>query len=120
MLTTFLDKVDGVRCCYQWLKSRNVDWLCQDIERLFSDRNSEEAITLSTIHRAKGLENDRVFILYPEKLPLTWKNQKRHELDQEYNVAFVAYSRAKKTLVMVRESDKATTVARVTDEDDWF
>jgi len=109
ILTAFLDKVDGVRYCYQWFKSRTIDWLCQDIDRLFSDRNSEDCVILSTIHRSKGLENDTVFILYPEKLPLTWKNQKPSELDQEYNICFVAHTRAKKTLFMVRQCDKPSS-----------
>lgn len=123
ILTAFLDKIDGVRYCYEWFKSRTVDWLCQDIDRLFSDRNSEECVILSTIHRAKGLENDTVFILYPEKLPLTWKKQKPHELEQEYNIAFVAHTRAKKTLVMVRQSEKPSfSVSRfeIGESDDDF
>lgn len=123
IVTAFLDKVDGVRYCYQWFGSKTVDWLCQDIDRLFSDRNSEDCVILSTIHRAKGLENDTVFILYPEKLPLTWKNQKPHELEQEYNIAFVAHTRAKKTLFMVSQSEKpSTSVSRyeIAEEDIEF
>jgi DNA helicase II / ATP-dependent DNA helicase PcrA len=37
----------------------------KEIERLFND--DEPDIILSTVHKAKGLENDRIFVLYPEK-----------------------------------------------------
>ena len=59
---------------------------------------SEDAIKISTIHRAKGLENDRVFILEYDKLPpprdLEWENI------QERNLHYVAVTRPKEELYL--------------------
>jgi DNA helicase II / ATP-dependent DNA helicase PcrA len=67
------------------------------INSIFSD-NSTEGIILSSCHKSKGLENDRVFIIHPEKLPLVRKGMKDWEIEQEKNLQYVAYTRAKKLL----------------------
>lgn len=79
----------------------NVAQLKSYILRIFSDEKIKNAITLSTVHKAKGLESDRVLILLPNKLPLTWKNQQDWQLKQEENLKYVAITRAKKELVIV-------------------
>lgn len=71
------------------------------IEKIFSDEKVANAVNLSTCHKSKGLEADRVLILLPNKLPLTWKNQKDWEFEQECNLKYVALTRAKKELVFV-------------------
>ena len=62
---------------------------------------SDEAIKISSIHRAKGLENDRVFILEYNKLPykrdLDWENI------QERNLHYVAVTRPKEELYLCEE-----------------
>lgn len=73
------------------------------INNLFSDEK-EAGICLSTVHKSKGLENERVFILHPELLPskkavLPW------EIEQEKNLAYVAYTRAKHTLGFIHDYD---------------
>ncbi len=67
---------------------------------LFSD--TKAAIWLSTIHRAKGLEANRVFFLNPSQVPhpkavMDW------EKVQEMNCKYVALTRAKQTLFFVKE-----------------
>lgn len=57
-------------------------------------------VTLSSIHRAKGQEADRVVLLYPELLPAPYARSLR-ALRGEACVQFVALTRAKKELVMV-------------------
>ena len=47
------------------------------------------------------LESDRVVILLPNKLPLSWKGQKPWQFQQEMNLKYVALTRAKKELVFV-------------------
>jgi DNA helicase-2/ATP-dependent DNA helicase PcrA len=74
--------------------------LIDNIERLFHE--SSFGVQLSSVHRAKGLENNIVYIVKPEKLPLTWEKQKEWEYSQEKNIQYVAYSRAKRNLIFVQ------------------
>jgi superfamily I DNA/RNA helicase len=77
--------------------------LSQIIERIRQYVSSEtESIRLSTIHRAKGLENDRVFILAYDELPFQHLEQKDWERVQETNLMYVAVTRAKKELYLVK------------------
>jgi DNA helicase IV len=71
------------------------------LNEIFSDANIKNAINLSTCHKAKGLEADRVIIVLPDKLPLSWKGQKAWQYQQELNLKYVALTRAKKELVFV-------------------
>jgi len=63
------------------------------------------AIKLSTIHRAKGLEEDRVFVLDYDKLPMGRPRQKDWEKVQEINLKYVAITRAKSSLYLVESED---------------
>ncbi|TXF91045.1 ATP-dependent helicase [Neolewinella aurantiaca] len=63
------------------------------------------AIKLSTIHRAKGLEEDRVFIIDYDKLPMGRPQQKDWEKEQEINLKYVAITRAKEALFLVESED---------------
>jgi superfamily I DNA/RNA helicase len=85
-----------------------IDQLRQYIEEKFSgdeDENGDEKdgvlpIVFSTVHKAKGLEFDRVFILKPDLMPhpmakLDW------QVEQEYNILYVACTRAKHELYFV-------------------
>ena len=58
---------------------------------LFSDRDDTAKVTLSTAHRAKGMERDRVWLL----------NDTFRSGGQEDNVRYVAITRAKDELVYV-------------------
>ena len=71
------------------------------INKIFSDDNIENAVTLSTIHKAKGLEANRVIILLPHKLPLKFPHQQEWQLKQETNLKYVAITRARKELIFV-------------------
>jgi len=56
---------------------------------------------LSTIHKAKGLEADRVFLLQPELIPSKFAVED-WEIEQEQKLLFVAYSRPKKELIFIK------------------
>ena len=100
-LEALADRVSSIQVCYEMFKASSYQSMTAEIEAIFSDERS--SVWLSTVHRAKGLESDRVFILKPEKLPFIWKNQSAKELAQEFNVKFVALTRAKKELYFVVE-----------------
>jgi superfamily I DNA/RNA helicase len=102
------DKCAAVRACFEsFTEAKDADGLRALIEGLFSDENNRAPVTLSTVHRAKGLENKRVYILRPEKLPLQWPKQKAADAEQEMNLKYVAITRAMSELVFV-EQDSAS------------
>jgi len=65
------------------------------IEALFSDQDDSARIVLSTTHKAKGLERDRVFVLRD--------TYARKQTTEEMNMLYVAVTRAKKALWYVRK-----------------
>jgi len=72
----------------------NVKELIDEVKRLFSPpKNPEECIIISTIHRAKGSEADRVFHIRPQDCPHP-KASTPEQLIQEENAVIVAESRA--------------------------
>jgi superfamily I DNA/RNA helicase len=66
---------------------------------LFLARLSDSIIDL-TVHKIKGLEANRVFIIRPDLLPL--QNVKSWQYIQEKNLEYVAYTRAKLELIFDR------------------
>lgn len=77
---------------------------------LFADDGQGAAgrITCSSIHKAKGLEADRVFVLVDTLFPkLPRKLQTAARQREEENLAYVAYTRAKSHLVLVATENLA-------------
>jgi DNA helicase II / ATP-dependent DNA helicase PcrA len=72
---------------------------------------TDNAIKLSTIHRAKGLENKRVFILNYDELPFIRLQQKDWERTQEINLKYVAITRALSELYLI-ENKKIETIEK--------
>lgn len=68
------------------------------VDRIFKDVG--EGIMLSTIHKAKGLEADNVFVFKPSLIPSPLAI-KPWQIEQEKNLLYVAYTRAKQTLHLV-------------------
>lgn len=79
------------------------DELIEKIDKIFSDRK-KGGISLSTIHKAKGLEADNVYIACRSLMPSS-NAKKDWEIEQEYNLMYVAYTRAKNVLGFIDESD---------------
>jgi DNA helicase-2/ATP-dependent DNA helicase PcrA len=78
----------------------SVQGLISRVESIFSD--DVDGIVCSSVHRAKGLEADRVAIYQPELMPHP-RAKAGWELDQEFNLRYVALTRAKQELWMVRK-----------------
>ena len=81
------------------MNSTSVYELRDRITKLFGldsdeDPKASDVVTLGTVHRTKGLEAARVFILAPELIPHP-AARKDHELVCERNLAWVACTRAK-------------------------
>ena len=79
------------------------------IDKLFTDTAEGNAVVLSTVHKAKGLEADNVFIICPELLPMKMAGQQEWEYQQELNLKYVAVTRAKKRLVWVDVDEKSVS-----------
>ena len=79
--------------------------LIKRIDEIFpkSDKKGT-GIALSTIHKAKGLEANRVFIVCPSLMP-SKAAKKDWEIQQESNLMYVAYTRAKDVLGFIDEKD---------------
>jgi hypothetical protein len=81
--------------------SRTVDSLLAKIELMFTEQPSATRLTLSTVHKAKGLEFETVFILdFDKYMPSRWATQEWAKV-QEQNIIYVAVTRAKRTLVYI-------------------
>lgn len=97
-----VDRVDCLRALSG--DCDNITELCARITSLFSNFEPtgapRGAVVLSSIHRAKGLEADRVFWLEPE---ISCKSTQLWQLQQEVNLKYVATTRAKRSLIMVRK-----------------
>lgn len=87
--------------------SDSIQDLFDKIKSLFGDHqgNKQSILTLSTIHRSKGLEWNRVYALGMEKYsPSKWA-KKDWELIQENNLRYVQVTRAKRHLTLVNVPD---------------
>lgn len=96
-----LDMIRALEVLSEGLKT--TDELIEKIGQMFSDKKTN-GISLSTIHKAKGLESNNVFVVCPSLMPcksavLDW------EIEQERNLMYVAYTRAKNSLSFIDESD---------------
>lgn len=91
-LAAMHDKCD---CLLEFLhNSSSVAEARQRIETIFADDLPGNAVVLGTVHRTKGLESERVFVLAPDLIPHPMA-KKPWERDQEKNLAWVAATRAK-------------------------
>jgi len=91
-----LQKIEVIQCLA--LEVDNVAQLRKLVDNIFAD--DIKGIMLSTIHKAKGLENDTIFFLCPELIPSKFATQD-WQLEQEQNLKYVAITRAKEKLVYV-------------------
>ena len=72
------------------------------INMIFSD-DSKNGICLSTVHKSKGLESDRVFIICPDKFYVKPCMRVPWMAEQERNLVYVAITRAKHFLGFVTD-----------------
>lgn len=81
---------------------KDVDVVISRISAIFQDELTQ-GIALSTVHKAKGLESERVFIICEDR----FYNKRAMRIDwmaeQEFNLVYVAYTRAKHHLGFIRD-----------------
>lgn len=95
------DRISTIQIFMDQLKEtdRTISRLIQTINDLFTD-NNKGLLTLCTVHKSKGLEFPRVFILNRELMPSKWARQD-WQRQQEYNIIYVAITRAKESLCYI-------------------
>lgn len=81
-----------------------ISQVIEKIHKIFADFEDDgapkQAVILGTVHRTKGLEANRVFVLAPELIPHPMATQP-WEIEQEANLAYVVCTRSKDELIFV-------------------
>ena len=101
--TTIMEKYDTINALLILSeKCRTKQELIEHINDVFKEES--QGVCLSTVHKAKGLEADNVYIIchssMPSKLAVhEWEKQ------QEQNIMYVAYTRAKNILGFISEKE---------------
>lgn len=100
------DQVECIRIILARSGATSTTELKRAIEDLFSDKTT--SVVLSSVHRAKGLEADRVFIAAPDRLGVARAGCRPWMAEQEDNLFYVAVTRAKAELVWLRDDARPT------------
>jgi DNA helicase II / ATP-dependent DNA helicase PcrA len=103
LLLQLKDQIKAVGAIYNHFQSKSIAELASSIKQLFGSEDAE-AVLLSTVHRAKGMESERVYIAEPLTLPLLWESQKQWQEQQEQNLLYVALSRSTKDLFLIGDA----------------
>ena len=99
------NKLDMIKALEILAEGTNTaDELIAKIDEIFPKRDKKDGIALSTIHKAKGLEANNVYIACNSLMP-SKSAKKDWELKQEHNLMYVAYTRAKNILGFIDEKD---------------
>jgi DNA helicase II / ATP-dependent DNA helicase PcrA len=107
---TIRDVATAAKLCQKTFRSSSMFGLIDQVKLVFgkarqseSDRRiADDVICLSSIHRAKGLEAKTVWVLDGTELPLREPDMLAHEIEAEENVAYVAMTRARTRLFLVK------------------
>lgn len=106
-LDRLVDQLDCLRvvinrCLLQ--KKNMIDDLVTDIETMFGntpDGEQPKVLTLSTVHKSKGREWQRVYLLGRSKYMPSPYAKKEWQMEQERNLEYVAITRAMSELIDV-------------------
>lgn len=105
-LATLHDKLDTFQALLEaYRNQQSSGWQLSGFEHyiaaFFTDEeNGRKLVMFSTVHRAKGLEYDRVFLLRPDLFPHPAAKSDWQQ-EQEYHLEYVALTRAKQALFFV-------------------
>ncbi|MBP3765878.1 MAG: UvrD-helicase domain-containing protein [Bacilli bacterium] len=96
-ITRSFEEANGIISLGEFLEQIT---LVSDMEE---HKNNDNVVTLMTIHSAKGLEFENVFIIGMEEGIFPHKNSSdlREDLEEERRLCYVAITRAKKNLYLV-------------------
>lgn len=93
------DKFQAIMNFTNCINATSINMFIKGIDKLFSNTPCR-SVTLSSIHRAKGLEAERVFILDSFLMPIKYATQE-WQIQQEHNLHYVAITRAMSELIYI-------------------
>lgn len=96
----FTEKVSVIETIAYSDKLKNTEALIAEINKIFAD--DKAGICFSSIHKAKGLEADEVYIIDKQLMPSKYASTP-DEKKQEENLKYVAYTRARKYLGFIED-----------------
>lgn len=103
-LSKIEDKRECLNCFIKFSGAESVEALMVAIQSIFGEA-SANVVLLSTIHKSKGLEAKKVFILDSWRMPSKYA-KKPHQIEQENNLFYVAITRAQEELCYVNMPKK--------------
>ena len=101
-ILSLYDDIEALKVLSEGLDT--VDELIDKIKVIFNG-DKDDAIILSTVHKAKGMEANNIFILCPSLMPSRLAT-KKWEIKAEENLVYVAITRAKNSLNYIKEDVK--------------
>lgn len=101
-ILSLYDDIEALKVLSEGLET--TEELVDKIKVIFNG-DDNDAIILSTVHKAKGMEAENIFILCPSLMPSRLAT-KDWELKAEENLLYVAITRAKKSLNYIKEDVK--------------
>ncbi|PHR58746.1 MAG: hypothetical protein COA47_10085 [Robiginitomaculum sp.] len=103
VLESLLDKIECIQAVIASLEVNTIENLRKKIDSLFSQKGG---VTLSTIHKSKGGQWPRVFLLDENLLPSPYAKQ-GWQIQQENNLRYVSYTRAEKELYFIASTQSS-------------
>ena len=104
VITAHEDKCETLEVLTEGIKT--LAELDAKITRIFTHKDPDGAVILTSVHGAKGLEADTVYILRPDLMPhpAALKKGRADDIRQENNIHYVALTRTKNRLIFVHET----------------
>ena len=93
------DQIECIKIFAGECPDNRVSTLVSIINNFFSE-TPDNRITLCTVHKSKGLEWHKVYILDPDKFNPSWVKLEWQQV-QESNIEYVAITRAKEELIYI-------------------
>lgn len=97
------DTKDSILAAYNGMTAENLNQFVLGINTLFG--TDQKSVMFTTVHGAKGLGRDRVFILNPSAMPSDRIGQSAWQYQQELNILYVALTRSKDFLCILGSED---------------
>jgi superfamily I DNA/RNA helicase len=96
--------INSIKTLAYAYNTNSVFELKMKIKKIFEQNKDTSGICLSTIHKAKGLENEYIYLLCPSLLPSKIA-EKDWEIQAEKCLEYVMYTRTKNELNFISETD---------------